>query len=46
MLSVRRYEPGDRQAVWDLHNLALHDAQVHGGNSPTPTFTPAKSLVE
>jgi ribosomal protein S18 acetylase RimI-like enzyme len=31
---VRRYQPGDRQAVWDLHNLALHDAQAHGGNGP------------
>lgn len=34
MLSVRRYRPGDRQAVWDLHNLALHDAHAHGGNGP------------
>lgn len=34
MLSVRRYQPGDRQAVWDLHNLALHDARAHGGNGP------------
>ena len=34
VLSVRRYQPSDRQAVWDLHNLALHDAQAHGGNGP------------
>jgi ribosomal protein S18 acetylase RimI-like enzyme len=34
VLSVRRYRPGDRQTVWDLHNLALHDAQAHGGNGP------------
>ena len=34
MLSVRRYQPGDRQAVRDLHNLALHDARAHGGNGP------------
>jgi ribosomal protein S18 acetylase RimI-like enzyme len=34
VLSVRRYQPGDRQAVRDLHNLALHDARAHGGNGP------------
>jgi ribosomal protein S18 acetylase RimI-like enzyme len=34
MLSVRRYRASDRQAVWDLHNLALRDAQAHGGNGP------------
>ncbi len=31
-LSIRRYEPRDREAVWNLHNVALRDAGAHLGN--------------
>ncbi len=32
MFNIRRYEPSDYQAVWDLHNLALHHIGAHVGN--------------
>ena len=32
MLSISRYEPSDYEAVWDLHNLALHHVGAHVGN--------------
>lgn len=31
---IRRYQSADRQAVWELHNLALLDVGAHGGNGP------------
>ena len=31
-IAVRRYEPGDREAVWKLHNDALNDVGAHLGN--------------
>ncbi len=31
-LRLRRYAATDRDAVWRLHNLALHDAGAHGGS--------------
>jgi ribosomal protein S18 acetylase RimI-like enzyme len=34
MLLIRRYEPKDHQAVWDLHNLALWKVGAHAGNGP------------
>ena len=33
-LRIRRYRDGDHDAVWALHNLALDDADAHGGNGP------------
>ncbi len=30
--TIRRYRPADHDAVWDLHNLALHQVGAHGGN--------------
>ncbi len=30
--SIRRYEPRDREAVWNLHNVALRDAEAHLGD--------------
>jgi ribosomal protein S18 acetylase RimI-like enzyme len=33
-LTVRRYEPGDHEAVWNLHNEALNDVGAHLGNGP------------
>ena len=33
-LQVRRYEPGDREAVWRLHNEALDEVGAHLGNGP------------
>ncbi len=30
-LVLRRYRPADRDAVWELHNLALHEVGAHGG---------------
>ena len=27
-LRIRQYEPGDADAVWDLHERALHDVGV------------------
>jgi len=29
---IRRYEPGDREAVWNLHNDALHEVGAHLGS--------------
>ena len=31
-LRIRRYEPGDREAVWRLHNEALDAVGAHLGN--------------
>ena len=31
-LAIRRYEESDREAVWELHNLALHGIGAHPGN--------------
>jgi len=31
-LSIRRYEPEDREAVWRLHNEALDEVGAHLGN--------------
>jgi ribosomal protein S18 acetylase RimI-like enzyme len=33
-LHIRRYRPQDHDAVWSLHNLALHAVGAHGGNGP------------
>jgi len=33
-LSIRRYEPGDREAVRNLHDAALNDVGAHLGNGP------------
>jgi GNAT superfamily N-acetyltransferase len=33
-LHIRRYEDRDAEAVWDLHNRALHEIDAHGGNGP------------
>jgi ribosomal protein S18 acetylase RimI-like enzyme len=33
-LSVRRYREGDHDAVWALHNVALHHVGAHVGNGP------------
>ena len=33
-IAIRRYEPGDREAVWNLHNDALNDVGAHLGNGP------------
>ncbi len=33
-LTVRRYEPADHEAVWNLHNEALNDVGAHLGNGP------------
>lgn len=31
-IAIRRYEPGDREAVWNLHNDALNEVGAHLGN--------------
>ncbi|MFP4106610.1 MAG: GNAT family N-acetyltransferase [Phycisphaerae bacterium] len=31
-LEIRRYRPGDAEAVWDLHNRALYAAGSHPGS--------------
>jgi ribosomal protein S18 acetylase RimI-like enzyme len=31
-LDLRRYQDGDHDAVWELHNLALHAVGAHAGN--------------
>ena len=31
-LTIRRYKPSDHDAVWRLHNEALHDVGAHLGN--------------
>lgn len=33
-LTIRRYRPGDREVVWNLHNDALNDVGAHLGNGP------------
>lgn len=33
-LKIRRYQPRDQAAVWELHNLALHQVGAHPGNGP------------
>ncbi len=33
-LQIRRYESGDREAVWRLHNEALDEVGAHLGNGP------------
>ena len=33
-MSMRRYEPEDREAVWRLHNEALDEVGAHLGNGP------------
>jgi len=33
-LRIRRFEDSDRDAVWRLHNAALHDAGAHAGSGP------------
>lgn len=33
-LYIRRYRPQDKAAVWDLHNVALHQVGAHAGNGP------------
>lgn len=32
MFVLRRYQSSDREAVWELHNLALAQTGAHGGN--------------
>jgi len=34
MMKVRPYKPGDSEAVWQLHNLALRDTGAFLGNGP------------
>ena len=34
LLRIRRYERGDHDAVWALHNRALDDVGAHAGNGP------------
>ena len=34
MLEIRRYRPSDYDAVWELHNVALHAVNAHAGNGP------------
>ena len=31
-IAIRRYEPGDQEAVWNLHNDALHEVGAHLGS--------------
>ena len=33
-LQIRRYQDADHDAVWALHNQALHDVGAHGGAGP------------
>ncbi|MGA9112193.1 MAG: GNAT family N-acetyltransferase [Candidatus Dormiibacterota bacterium] len=33
-LAIRRYRDADHDAVWELHNLALHLVGAHAGNGP------------
>ena len=33
-LHIRRYQPSDYEAVWRLHNVALHAAGAHAGSGP------------
>ena len=32
ILHIRRYRASDREAVWDLHNVALNAVGAHGGH--------------
>lgn len=34
MLRIRRCRESDHDAVWEVHNLALHQAGAHVGNGP------------
>ena len=34
MLTIRRYEEADHDAVWEVHNVALHQVGAHVGNGP------------
>lgn len=34
MLKIRPYGKDDSESVWELHNVALHDAGAHPGNGP------------
>jgi len=34
LLTIRRYREADHDAVWEVHNLALHQAGAHVGNGP------------
>jgi len=34
VLHIRRYRPADRDAVWELHNVALGAVGAHGGHGP------------
>jgi ribosomal protein S18 acetylase RimI-like enzyme len=33
-LTIRRYREADHDAVWEVHNLALHQVGAHVGNGP------------
>lgn len=33
-ISLRRYQPQDHDAVWNLHNDVLNELGTHGGNGP------------
>lgn len=33
-MKIRRYIAADHDAVWELHNSALLEADAHGGNGP------------
>jgi ribosomal protein S18 acetylase RimI-like enzyme len=34
VFELRRFEDADQQAVWELHNLGLHETGAHLGNGP------------
>jgi GNAT superfamily N-acetyltransferase len=34
LLHLRRYRDADSEAVWSLHDRALHDAGAHAGDGP------------
>jgi|ERR1043166_7500341 ribosomal protein S18 acetylase RimI-like enzyme len=34
MLAIRRYEPSDHDAVWELHEIALRAANADAGDGP------------
>lgn len=34
MLTIRRWQPEDEPAVFDLHNRSLHAVDAHAGNGP------------
>ena len=33
-MKIRRFRREDAEAVWSLHNLALHDVGAHAGDGP------------